>query len=183
MPHRSFLLPSGAPPGADLEQALSAVSPKVRRAALEAHRVLEEAGIAHLLVGGLAVGAYGYACATQDVDFLVSDDAFVHHKGIVSFAPGVPIQIDGVQIDYLAPTPGLGMAELLDAARGRPGLSVIPIEQLVYMKLLANRPKDHAAIIGLIGSGIDTDEVRGWLSTHAPGLVTRLDRLIKKAGG
>lgn len=40
----------------------------------ESHRLLEEAGIAHALIGGFAMAALGHARATNDVDFLVNGD-------------------------------------------------------------------------------------------------------------
>src|SRR5438477_162072 len=61
----------------------SLLSDIVAQRVLDALRVASEAltraGIAHAVIGGLAVGANGYPRATKDVDFLVGDDAFVHH--------------------------------------------------------------------------------------------------------
>ncbi len=34
------------------------------------------AGVRHVLIGALAVGAWGYPRASKDVDFLVGDEAF-----------------------------------------------------------------------------------------------------------
>lgn len=179
----TFTLRQNPSPPVDVKRGLAAVSSKVRKAALEAHDILNEAGIPHLLVGGLAVGAHGYAYATQDVDFLVDERAFIQHKGVVSFAPGIPILIHGIQIDYLSATKGTGMKELLEGASGSKELCVIPIEQLVYMKLVAHRAKDQAAIVELARAGMDTEQVRAWLVDHAPSLVTKLDRLLKKSQG
>ena len=55
---------------------------------------LTELGVRHVLVGGLAVGAWGHARATKHVDFLVGEEAFEHHPGgLVTMKYGVPITI------------------------------------------------------------------------------------------
>lgn len=166
----------------DLERALTAVSPQVKRAAMEAHAALRERGVPHILVGGLAVGAHGYPYATQGVDFVVGDEAFeVSGRGIVSFAPGIPIQIDGVQVDYLSPEKVAGLGKLLESTRNQDELCVVPIEQLMYMKLVAGRQKDQAAIVGLLHTGADAPTIRAFIAEVAEDLLPRLDRLIERA--
>ncbi|MBN1337305.1 MAG: hypothetical protein JXB39_15205 [Deltaproteobacteria bacterium] len=165
----------------DLDRALEAVSPRVRRAVWAAHEALNAAGVPHLLVGGLAVGAYGYPYATQDVDFLVGDDAFEFHGAIVLHAPGVPIQVGGVVIDYVSPDAHVDQQRLIEEARGDRNLHVVPIEHLVYMKLVAGRQRDMAAIVGLLQAGMDAEGVRAFLAKAAPDLVGRYDRLVIRA--
>jgi hypothetical protein len=48
------------------------------RALSVASATLSELGVRHALVGGLAVGAWGYPRNTRDIDFLVGEEAFVH---------------------------------------------------------------------------------------------------------
>ncbi|HND33780.1 MAG TPA: hypothetical protein PLA94_27460 [Myxococcota bacterium] len=181
-PQRQGLRQNPSAKMVDLERALAAVSPKVRFAALEAHEALKERGVPHMLVGGLAVGAHGYPYATQDVDFVVGDEAFEFSgRGHVSFARGIPIQIDGVQVDYLSPDKVAHLDRLVESTRGTEDLCVVPIEQLMYMKLLAGRQKDQAAIVGLFQTGTDTEAIRTFIAEVAPALLPRLDRLIEQA--
>src|SRR5258708_12877563 len=65
----------------DLARLRGVVAPEILAAAEVASRKLREAGIPHALAGGLAVGAHGYPRTTDDVDFLVGDEAFLHHAG------------------------------------------------------------------------------------------------------
>jgi hypothetical protein len=75
---------------------------------------LQQAGVRHAIVGGLAVAAHGYGRSTRTVDFLVADEAFEHHPGgIVTMRPGLPIQVSGVLVDFLSIEPH--EAHLLDA--------------------------------------------------------------------
>src|SRR4030095_12699241 len=83
----------------DLRQVFQFVAPKVRDAALKTAGQLNHLGIRYALAGGLAVGAHGYVRATSDVDFLVGDEAFEHKGGLVTFKPGVPIEVNSVRID------------------------------------------------------------------------------------
>lgn len=87
----------------DIEEALDFVSPNVRDAVLTTTAQLEQLDIRHALAGGLAVGAHGYVGATAGVDILVREEAFEHRGVLVTFRPGVPIEVDGMRIDYLSP--------------------------------------------------------------------------------
>jgi hypothetical protein len=44
---------------------------------VDASALLGQLGVKHALVGGLAIGAYGYVRATKGVDFLVDDSAWL----------------------------------------------------------------------------------------------------------
>jgi hypothetical protein len=96
------------------------VARKVLDAWKAAFAALARAGVRHVVIGGLAVGAHGYPRATRAVDFLVGDDAFVHHPGgLVTMNPALPIEVDGVPIDYLTPKTGEEpLAEALGTAVG-----------------------------------------------------------------
>src|ERR1700685_1991576 len=65
----------------DLARLRGVVAPEILYAVDVSSRILREAGIPHALAGGLAVGAYGYPRTTEDVDFLVGDEAYVMHGG------------------------------------------------------------------------------------------------------
>ena len=79
------------------------VAPKVLDALRLASEALTLANVRHVVVGGLAVGAYGYPRATGDVAFLVGAEAFHHHAvGLVTMRPEVPFQVNGVAVDLLS---------------------------------------------------------------------------------
>ena len=63
------------------------VAPRILDALRVASEQLTKIGVRHALVGGLAVGAHGYPRATKNVDFLVGEEAFLHHgRGLVTIA-------------------------------------------------------------------------------------------------
>jgi hypothetical protein len=56
-----------------------------------ASQALVRAGIRHVVIGGLAVGASGHPRATKVVELLVGNEAFRHHPGgLVTMNPVVP---------------------------------------------------------------------------------------------
>jgi len=172
--------------GPNLHEVFDVVHPRVQAAMLQAAAALGRVGVRHALVGGLAVGAYGYPRATKDVDFLVGNETF-HDSEARVVIPRVelPYQIDGVAVDYI-PVP-IG-AEFLDAALDAPqmcdGIPVAPIEVLVFMKLSSPRAKDAADIIELLKAGVLAAPVRAWLATRATGAVcARFESLVQQAEG
>ncbi|MEZ4770379.1 MAG: hypothetical protein R2844_18380 [Caldilineales bacterium] len=166
----------------DIKDALSFVSPKVRDAAIKAAAQLEQLGIRHALAGGLAVGAHGYIRATAVVDFLVGEEAFEHHGVLVTFRPGVPIEVDGVRIDYLSPVAlGSQFEDVLDSPTLSEGLAVVPIEALMLMKLRARRRQDLLDVVELINAGADVRRVRRYLEQYAGDLVPMFNGLVEEA--
>jgi hypothetical protein len=166
----------------NLEKALSFVAPEVREAMIAAAAQLEHLGIRHALAGGLAVGAHGYVRATSDVDFLVGDEAFEQQGLLVTFKPGVPIQIGSIKIDYLTTT---SLGKHLEATLSEPlrsnGLAIVPIEVLIYMKLVAKRRKDQLDVVELLKGGVDLDKIRAYLQDYGADLVPLFDRLSTEA--
>jgi hypothetical protein len=155
----------------------------VAREVLEAMELasaaLKSAGIRHVVVGGLAVGANGFPRATKDVDFLVGDEAFEHHPdGLVTLRAGVPFQVRGVAVDFITPGPSEGF--LAAALEAEPG-SIIDGPPLVYMKLKSPRHKDRTDVIELVKASLDLDACRAYLAEHAPSLVTELDGAVARA--
>lgn len=155
------------------------VAREVLEAMAMASAALTAAGIRHVVVGGLAVGANGFPRATKDVDFLVGDEAFEHHAGgLVTLRAGVPFQVGGVAVDFLGAEPGEEfLAAALEAAPG----SIIDGPALVYMKLKSPRHKDRTDVIELIKAGLDVNACRAYLSRHAPSFVAELDGAIARA--
>jgi hypothetical protein len=168
----------------DLKKVFSFVAPRVRDAAIKSARQLNELGIRYALAGGLAVGAHGYVRATIDVDFLVGEEAFEHHGSLVAFKAGVPIEVDGVRIDYLSPASlGPQLEEVLDHPPMNEGLAVVPIEVLIYMKLAAKRRRDLVDVIELVKAGADLNRVRDYLQQYAGDLVPAFEELVNEALG
>ncbi len=158
------------------------VAPRVRDAAVKAAIQLDHLGIRYALAGGLAVGAHGYVRATADVDFLVGEEAFEHHGLIVTFKAGVPIEVDGIRIDYISPVSlGPQLEEVLDHPPTSEGLAVVPIEVLVYMKLVAKRRRDQVDVSELVKVGVDVKRVRHYLEQYARDLLPLFDQLVNEA--
>ena len=149
------------------------------KAASEAFRT---AGIRHVLVGGLAVGARGYPRGTRDIDFMVGDEAFEVHGLIVVPKPGLPVKYSGIPVDWvsLEPDERASLEEFLVAAE--PGVvPVIPVEPLVAMKLVAGRQKDLADVVELIKAGADVTSISRFVSERFPDKYQLLDNLILRA--
>ncbi len=168
----------------DLKEVFRFVAPRVRDAAIKSAAELNDLGIRYALAGGLAVGAHGYVRATTDVDFLVGEEAFEHHGSVVAFKAGVPIEVDGVRIDYLSPVSlGAQLEDVLDHPPMTEGLAIVPIEVLVYMKLVAKRRRDLVDVIELVKAGADVSRVRDYLRRYAGDLVPSFEELANEALG
>jgi hypothetical protein len=154
----------------------------VREAALQVAQQLEKLGIRFALAGGLAVGVHGYIRATRDVDFLVGEEAFEHHGLLVTFKAGVPIQVNGIQVDYLS---ALSLGEHLIKDLEHPsvcdGLPVISIESLIYMKLIARRRQDQLDIIKLLQAGANVRSIRKYLEEYADDQLPLFEELLEEA--
>lgn len=166
----------------DLSALEGVVAPAVLDAARAASRRLGSLGVRHALVGGLAVGAYGFVRATRDVDFLVGDEAFEHHEGgIVTMKAGVPVQVGGVLVDLLSVQPddvGLRSVPVVPTDGEVP---VAPVEALVYLKLKSPRMKDASDVVELLKAGVDRASCRRWLGSNAPALFARFEELVAQA--
>lgn len=166
----------------DLKEVFRFVAPRVRDAAIKTADQLNQLGIRYALAGGLAVGAHGYVRATVVVDFLVGDEAFEHQGSLVAFKAGVPIEVDGVRIDYLSPVSlGPQLEEVLDHPPMNEGLAIIPIEVLIYMKLAAKRRRDLLDVVELVKVGADVKRVREYLQQYASDLVPSFEELVNEA--
>ena len=166
----------------DLKEVFHFVAPRVREAAVKTAGQLNQLGIRYALAGGLAVGAHGYIRATTVVDFLVGEEAFEHQGSLVAFKAGVPIEVDGVRIDYLSPISlGRQLEEVLDHPPMNEGLAIVPIEVLIYMKLVAKRRKDLVDVIELVKVGADVNRARDYLRQYANDLVPLFEELVTEA--
>lgn len=163
----------------DLKRALRPV-PGYEHAVREVSRMFAAAGIRHALVGALGANAYrNRPRTTEDIDFLVGDEAFeTHPGGFVTLRVPV-IEFDGIEIDQvplsgaLRPIEeGLARAPLCD------GVPVAPVETIVVMKLIAGRTQDLADIEAIIESGADRDRLREVVVRVAPSSTETLERLF-----
>lgn len=168
----------------DLSPLGDVVPEKVLYAMRKAHEMLSKLGVRHALVGGLAVGAHGYPRNTKDVDFIVGEEAFNHHEGgIVTTREGVPLKIGRVAVDPISISEDeKHLAAALDTPLIVDGMPVAPVEALVYMKLKSPRLKDAADVVELLRTGIEAKAILRYLETNAPGLLSKFDDLVKKAG-
>jgi hypothetical protein len=162
----------------DLKLADETVAPKIIQAAHEASKWLTEHKVRHALIGGLAVAAYGYPRATKDVDFLVGEEAFVHHGTIVSYLPGFPLQAAGnVSVDAFSDD---AVEDDLDELVETSGIPIVDPETLVYLKLKAFRRRDQEDVIELLRAGLidQEDSIREYLEDVAPELMKRFEELL-----
>jgi hypothetical protein len=155
------------------------VAPEVLDAMRIASEALKRAGVRHVVVGGLAVGANGFPRATRDVDFLVGDEAFERHAGgLVTLRPGVPFQVNRVAVDFIGAEASEGfLAATLEGEAG----SIMEGPPLVYMKLKSPRHRDRTDVIELVKAGLDVERCRGYLKAHAPRFVADFDAAVERA--
>jgi len=165
-----------------LKEVFDFVAPEVRDATVAVAEQLDHLGVRYALAGGLAVGVHGYVRATTDVDFLVGEEAFEHHGTLVTFKTGVPIQVGGVRVDYLSPHAlGQHLEDVLDAPSRVDGIPVVPIEALIFMKLVARRRRDQLDVVELLRSGVDARSIRAYLEAHAADTLDLFDALLVEA--
>jgi hypothetical protein len=163
----------------DLKRALRPV-PAYERAVREVSRMLSEAGIRHALVGALGANAYrNRPRTTEDIDFLVGDEAFLRHSGGVVTMRVPVVEVDGIDIDQIPLTDAWRVLEDgLNAAFVSEGVPIAPVETIVCMKLLAGRTQDLADIEAIIGSGADRELLRTAVGKTAPAYADMLERLF-----
>ncbi|HBL29110.1 MAG TPA: hypothetical protein DD490_19940 [Acidobacteria bacterium] len=166
----------------NLKLTRGVVAPEIIDAAHRASRKLFEAGIPHALAGGLAVCAHGYPRTTDDVDFLVGDEAFEKHGGGFVTLKLPLIAIGSVRIDFVSIDESKGeLRQLRPAVEESPrseGVPIVPLPALVYMKLKAGRQKDTADLVELLKRGeVDLEELDQYLAEYAPEQLRRWQRV------
>lgn len=177
---------NSASEGPDLARLEGVVAPEILTAAAVASAKLREAEIPHALVGGLAVGAYGYPRTTDDVDFLVGDEAFEKHaEGLVTLRMPV-VAVGNVRVDLVpmeeSSQERKQLRSALASARESQQIPVVPLDALLYMKLKTGRQKDIADVVELLKRGrIDRDAIRRYLNLHAPALVQKWEKTLAAA--
>jgi hypothetical protein len=163
----------------DLKRALRPV-PTYERAVREVSRMLAEAGIRHALVGALAANAYrNRPRTTEDIDFLVGDEAFQKHAaGFVTMRVPV-VEFDGIDVDQVPLTEELRVVEEgLNRAPVSDGVPIASVETIVIMKLLAGRTQDLADVEAIVSAGADRELLRRAVANAVPSRVEMLERLF-----
>ena len=163
----------------DLKRALRLV-PGFERAVREVSRMFSEAGVRHALVGGLGANAYrNRPRTTEDIDFLVGDEAFeTHSGGFVTMRVPV-VEFDGIEIDQVPLPEDLhGIEEGLDRAHVSDGVPIAPVDTIVLMKLIAGRTQDLADIEAIVESGADRELLKAAVQKALPKGIDRLQRLL-----
>ena len=102
--------------------------------------------------------------------------------GIVTVAPGVPIQVGDVAIDPLLIAPGeKHLEEAIESPVRVEGIPLAPVEAILYLKLKSPRRKDAADMVALLTAGVDVDAVRAYLERHGAAQVAKFELLAADA--
>lgn len=141
--------------GPDLGPVREVVSDRIWRALVDSSATLTKIGVRHALIGGLAVGAHGYARATKDVNFIVDDSGWTETpEGLVVMRVAMPIRAHGVDINTLViPIGETHLASAITDAVVTEGIPVAPAREVAYLKLLSPRRHDHADVAELLERG------------------------------
>jgi hypothetical protein len=150
-------------------------------------RHLEQAGIPSMVIGGLAVGAWGEPRLTRDADLKVlaqrderdrvlaqltdytslhanADEAFRRH-GVAFFQDASGVRIDIMLAETTFDSAAIGRARVVEL---QPTLEVrlCSPEDLIIYKLVSVRAQDHLDVEGVIrrqGDQLDDRYVESWL--------------------
>jgi hypothetical protein len=151
-------------------------------------KLLADAEIPSAVVGGLAVGAWGKARLTRDVDLKILlrrderqrlldllaadykpfkadlDDMF-QHNGIAFVLSPEGVRIDVMLTDIEFDEQIIARAKMIELVPGRPARVCSP-EDLIVMKIIAARPQDDIDVAGIIqkqGENLDNAYILKWL--------------------
>ena len=163
-----------------LERALRPV-PSYERAVREVSKRFAEAGIRHALAGALGANAYrNRPRTTEDIDFLVGDEAFeTHPGGFVTMRVPI-IEFDGIEVDQIPLTEALRVVEEgLNRAHVSDGVPIASVDTIVIMKLIAGRTQDLADIEAIVESGADRELLRSAVQRAASHRLATLERLFE----
>lgn len=163
----------------DLKRALRPV-PGYERAVREVSKMLSAAGIRHALAGALGANAYrNRPRTTEDIDFLVGDEAFQRHAGGFVTLRVPVVEFDGIDVDQVPLTDALRVVEEgLNRAPISDGVPIAPVDTIVIMKLLAGRTQDLADVEAIIGSGADRALLKAAVQKAVPDRADTLEGLF-----
>ena len=136
----------------------------LERVAVRAARMLGDRDC--VLVGGLAVGAYGYARATPDVDFVTRvplkeacqrlkahgvSAELRRRDALEADFPFVRATVDGAPVDVMPPLVALEWERAVELPMGRHArLLVVDLAGLIRLKLRAGGPKHLMDVAALV---------------------------------
>lgn len=145
--------------------------------------MLREAGIRHALAGALAANAYrNRPRTTEDIEFLVGDEAFEKHPGGFVTMRVPVIEFNGIDVDQVPLTEALRVVEDgLGRAVVSEGVPIAPLDVVVIMKLIADRTQDLADVEAIISSEADRDFLKTAVQKAVPDYADRLERLFVNA--
>jgi hypothetical protein len=155
--------------------------------------ILEEAGLGYALIGGHAVNAWIEPRFTADVDFTVEADPDriaavqarlleVGYRIVREVGHGQPSGPDFIRFARGVDDPPLDLqvaktayqAEVVRRARGNAPTAVATPEDLIVLKLIANRPKDLIDLRNLVAlPALDWEYIDRWATAWDV-----LDRLL-----
>lgn len=128
---------------------------KVVEIAQKVDQWLTSQKIPHMIIGGIAVGAYSKPRTTSDVDFLVPYDARSIIANKYQLSPlemadrdGETTMVDGIEVDFIYPNDNEDF--LLENFVQH---SIFPISgknQLLYLKLKSGRTSDSQDVIQIV---------------------------------
>lgn len=156
---------------------------------------LRALGVRHLLLGGMAVGVYGYPRNTQRVEFIIGPEGCVEgdagelypSAAVLALADAQVIPVDTLVLRDPAPLLDPVFVENLDDALDHPlmvdGVPVAPLEVIVATKLLRQKARDIADIVELAQRPtFDADLVRRFVKrVLRPPLPDDLERHLAQA--
>jgi len=144
-----------------LRSVTEQLAPDMEVAIVAANKAYAALGVRYALVGALASGAQGRPRNTDDIDFLVGDEAFDRSGIIISFKLGMPLQAGEHAIDPIPLPVEEVRHRLLDAAMNEPlvdttlgvPVPILPATALAFMKLASPRAKDLGDVVEMIQAG------------------------------
>ncbi len=163
----------------ELDRALRPV-PSFKRAVREVSKMFSEAGVRHALAGALGANAYrSRPRTTEDIVFLVGNEAFETHAGGCVTMRVPVIEFDGIDVDQVPLSGALAVIEEgLDRAHASDGVPIAPVDTIVIMKLIAGRTQDLADVEAVVDSGADRDFLRAAVQKAAPDHLSTLEQLF-----
>jgi hypothetical protein len=140
----------------------------------EIHRALAEAGIAHALIGGLALAAHGAGRATSDLDLLADGDRAEDVDRILREQGFECLRRTENVANYASSDPARGRVDFLFARRayGRAMLARAAFHTILGSRV---RVADAADLIGLKVQSSTNDPSRRYLD------LADIDRLLRSA--
>ncbi len=157
----------------NLDALREVVAESIVDRAIDVSQRLQELGVPHVLIGGLAVGLHGHPRATKDVDFMVGEEAFAKTTPLLVYREELEHLVAIGHTDIMSVPPGFPSLKTELATTGE--VPLISLPALVLMKLDAFRPRDREDVRTLMSLHRSRlRDVRDHLAENAPQLVHRL---------